>query len=202
MSRILNLRGTSGTGKSYIVQMIRDSPDYVSCTPQRVMNRRQPIGYTHHRTNGAPLFIVGHYETACGGCDNISWGFQYIYQLINEKAELGLDVVFEGLVMCSDVVRCIDLHRRNQLLVIEIDTPLAACEQAIVSRRAERGNFKPLDMHNTVRKAKALVPQRARFKDAGVDFRLLNRADALAASLNFLSIRAPGRSASAGAGLL
>lgn len=192
--RIINLRGTSGSGKTYIVKRIMEL--YATKTPHMIERRKQPIGYTLTRPDGNPLFLAGHYEGACGGCDNLSQGLDYIYGLIHEATARGEDVMFEGLIVASDVLRCIELKQRHghELMVIGLNTSLPDCLAGVQQRRDARGDTRPLSSKNTEAKFKALIPQRIRFKDAGIDFRLLDRAAALNACLGFLGHVSNGNS--------
>lgn len=198
--KIINLRGTSGSGKTYIV--LRLMEHYKVKVPVMMEGRKQPLGYRMEfpgagtaeqpvDTGLRPLFVMGHYENpeGCGGCDNISYGLDFIYEKIYERVALGDNVIFEGLIVASDVSRCIELKRHHELLVVGLDTPLNECITSVNERRAKRGKTDPVNPANTEKKFKALIPQRARFRDAGVDFRLLKRADALAACEDFLGLR-------------
>lgn len=189
--KIINLRGTSGSGKTHIVLRIMEH--YAQRIPVHIEGRKQPLGYRMEYPTAdqcQPLFVMGHYENpdGCGGCDNISNGLDFIYEKIYERLAFGDNVIFEGLIVASDVTRCIELKRHHELLVIGLDTPLQQCIESVNSRRLKRGKTDPVNPANTEKKFKALVPQRARFRDAGVDFRLLNRADALAACQAFLGL--------------
>jgi len=190
--QIGNLRGTSGTGKSTIIRNLMAK--YSKREPQFITGRKQPISYKLYRDDGgSPLFVLGHYEMPTGGVDTIS-GMELIYKMINEAADSGFDVAYEGLVVSSDCVRCIDLKNRHSLLVIELTTPIEVCLEGIRARRAASAAAKSakkgieiipkeVDPKNTVAKQKQIVPQRKRFKAAGVDFRMLNREEAMQAIL-------------------
>jgi len=179
---IINLRGTSGSGKSFIVRELMKN--YQVREPMFRSGRKQPVGYRFYREPGSlvrPLYVPGHYETACGGCDTLN-GLDYIYELIEAPAKMGWDVIYEGLIVASDVIRCCDLKRRYQLMVIELNTPLNVCIASIQARRDERGSvqeMKESTIKTAHKKMEGVKNQRSRFRDAGVDFRLLNREDAL-----------------------
>jgi len=186
--RAINIRGTSGCGKSHLVKQIMK--DYPHKTPHKIKWRKQPIGYTLERPDGDPLYVVGHYEELCGGCDTII-GLDAIYDEIEAAImDLEMDVIFEGLIVCSDVERCISLKDISNLLVIELDTPLDECLSNIEERRYIRGDKRPVDPKHTVAKMDQLVPQRAKFKNAGVDFRLLDYKWAMVDVREFLGIKA------------
>jgi adenylate kinase family enzyme len=173
---IVNVRGTSGSGKSMLVRTVRDQ--YPFTTPYHISGRKQPIRYLHEKANHRSLTVIGHYETACGGCDTVS-GMDYIYELIHDAVGRDEDVIFEGLIVASDVKRCINLMEISQLLVIELNTPLEECVAGIQSRRDERGDDRILNPKNTISKMRAIEKQRSKWRAAGVDFRLLTREAAL-----------------------
>lgn len=195
MPAALNLRGTSGSGKSTIVRTLMDR--YPLKVPQFILGRKQPISYIlyrEHIDDGAPLFVVGHYEQPTGGADSVSQGMDYIYKMINDALDLRYDCIFEGLVVASDVTRCVSLKDRAQLMVIELNTPIEICLEGIRARRIARAAAKSakkgieilpkeVDPKNTVAKMKQLKPQRIRFKNAGVDFRYIDREEAMKSTL-------------------
>lgn len=199
MSRIVNIRGTSGSGKTHIVRRIMNH--YLQYQIHTIPGRKQPIGYTYHPQDpmgeAMPLFVVGHYEGGeggCGGCDNLPQGLDYIYSLIHEHADRGEDVIFEGLIVASDWRRCVDLAQKHDTLIIGLSTPLVDCLTAVQGRRDAKAALKgetapPLNPKNTDLKHRALITQRKHFKDAGVDFRVLDRDAALNAALEHLGLR-------------
>ena len=187
--KCVNLRGTSGSGKSTIIRELMSR--YKTMEKIFVEGRKQPLCYNlfpDEKEGKSPLFIPGHYETPTGGCDTISDGMNFIYDMINQRIDSGFDVAWEGLIVASDVTRCAALKDRTDLLVIELSTPIEECLAGIRSRREVKSALKgvepkPVDPKNTVAKMKQLKPQRVRFKSMGVDFRYLNREEAMKATL-------------------
>lgn len=206
--KALNLRGTSGAGKSFIVKKLMSL--YPHIEPQFATGRRQPLTYLCARAGLKPLRVIGHYEIACGGADTISAmltcedgnvrrGLDLVYYLVNSALDRGEHVVWEGLVVASDWRRCVDIADRHTLLVIGLSTPIDVCNAAVEDRRRAKMEITgrepaplKLDRHgnpkNSMAKYKALITQRAHFKTSGVDFRVLDREQAMAASYDFLEI--------------
>ena len=100
---IINLRGTSGSGKSTVVRRVMEKYSQASTgaiNPQFSDGRKQPIGYACLPPDAdvQPLWIPGHYETACGGCDTLKTVDQ-VYKEVTSAAELSYSVLFEGLMI-------------------------------------------------------------------------------------------------------
>lgn len=134
---IINIRGTSGTGKSTLARQLMAlyQPNPLR---YREEGRKQPLGYrykrkgsgvcnnteaflsgenngcdgtgcTLHGPAGHDLAVVGHYETDCGGADTIP-DYEKLMKLVVQGAAAGMDVLFEGLLFSGDVKHTIALH--------------------------------------------------------------------------------------------
>lgn len=181
---IINIRGTSGSGKTHLVRQIMNC--YGLRVPYRETGRKQPIGYTFDRgERGRPLAVIGHYETACGGCDTIA-KMERIFELVKISAANGFDVIFEGLLISADVNRHVDLHQwcqdnKQQLLVVALTTELQTCIDSINARRAARNpDLPPVKEANTISKFNGVKKSLERLHQAGVHVRELSRDAALA----------------------
>lgn len=137
---IVNVRGTSGSGKSSLVRRVREL--YTGTAIRfKEGGRKQPIGYLHHRAGGVligrALALIGHYETDCGGCDTIA-NMDHIYEKVREASDAGYDVLYEGLLISADANRVIALHSDGfDPLVIALDTPIDLCLASVNQRRRE-----------------------------------------------------------------
>lgn len=201
---IIQVRGTSGSGKSTLVRQVTER-----CTllhQQRRPDRRQPLGYVYELAppkapSDTPLsylsgtketlYIPGHYETPCGGCDTISDGFDYIFNLVQEAARARHHVLFEGMLLNSDVRRVIELSQEGwvDVLVVDLSTPIERCIEDInARRRAKNPDAKPVSEKNT--RARHAMCQRARQKlvDAGVEVHHVSREDGLDIVLSVLGL--------------
>jgi hypothetical protein len=145
-----------------------------------IEKRKQPIGYVLSRPDpGKMLYVPGHYETACGGCDTIN-GLDTIYKYVEDAAKSTADCLFEGLIVCSDYKRLVALKDAGYpVLVIGLTTPVELCLESVRMRRAEKGNDKELNPNNTQSKFKTNLRVLERFTEAGVDVVHLSREEAL-----------------------
>jgi ABC-type dipeptide/oligopeptide/nickel transport system ATPase component len=173
---IINIRGTSGSGKSTLMRSVMAL--YPGKVRHKVPGRKQPIGYVLSREGGGTsLAVPGHYEVACGGCDTIS-DYETIYSKIREADGLGLDVLYEGLLISGESARPIQLHNEGRKIhVIALSTPIEVCIASINQRRQEkRGpDAPPVKERNTIAKARAVEIAMGKMADAGIPCEWLDR---------------------------
>lgn len=161
MAVIINIRGTGGSGKSYVVYHIikklgiknkivkNDRPGY--------RKGNNVVGY---RLNGDVL-IVGKYETDCGGCDQIKFQDE-ICDRVYRFAKKSSVVLFEGLLISGLYSRYLQLSRKlqkenHEYIWAFLDTSLDECLKRTVRRRIARGNKKPFNPKNTELKYRAVT---------------------------------------------
>lgn len=164
---------------------------YDSKRPLHVDGRRQPQAYELLRTalgdNAKPLYVIGHYETACGGGDTIKTPAE-VFDLARKAAETGSDVLFEGIISQDDTTRTIELARTHDVRVIFLNTPLAECLAGIQARRDERGDDRPLNPKNTESRMKRCQSHYSKLRDAGLKVEKLSREAAYLNICGYLHI--------------
>lgn len=176
---IINIRGTSGSGKSTIAKKVMSlyRGPHIRYFEE---GRRQPIGYACHRENsGKPLAVIGHYEIACGGTDTIS-GYEKIFALIRKAHESGMDVLYEGLLLSGDVKWAAKLHEDGlPLLVIGLNVPIEVCLDAVNTRRhAKKPDALPVNPANTMAKHRSTKLGLDRLSSMGVRTAWCTRTEA------------------------
>lgn len=191
---IVNIRGTSGSGKSTVARKVMERYDTVE--PHHIDGRKQPYYYICRTGGGSlELAVVGHYETACGGSDTIT-KMDDIFALIRELATQGYNVLFEGLLLSAEFNRMAALYDEwGEVEVIGLtEIPLQECYDAIIDRRKAKAdkagrNPKPAGpnmMKNLESKYKGTKSTCDRLAKHGVPVHRLDRADALAKALELL----------------
>lgn len=164
---IINVRGTSGTGKSTLIRRVMEQYP----NKARIMDpgRKQPIGYVCSRPKGNNLGVVGHYETPCGGCDTIA-AMDRIFELVASSWSPQMDIIFEGLLISADVNRTAALHHATlPLLVVALNTPIDVCIESINERRQRRNpDLPPVKEKNTISKYKGVQKSVDRLNAEGV----------------------------------
>lgn len=170
---IANLRGTHGSGKSTVVRTLLERYDAKPTT----LTRNKPDNYVLVLGNGEPLYIVGNYVNACGGCDAIQ-PYSLIWPRVVEFAKHG-HVLFEGALISTTYgsIGVASEEYGDSFVFAFLDTPLQVCLDRIKQRREAKGNMKPLDPKNTESKfntinklATVSLPQKGR-RVAMLDYR-------------------------------
>lgn len=170
---IISIRGTSGSGKSTLARRVMECYDGERVTyrgPMVGKPRKQPHGYLLQTTPpGRPLFVPGHYETACGGCDTLP-SYDVAVEMINNHAARGHDVMFEGLLWAPEVTRTVELHKRwGNLHIIGLCLPLDVCLASVNARRHEKNPDKPdVNPKNTESKWRATTSVLNKLEVAGL----------------------------------
>lgn len=178
---IIQIRGTSGSGKSTI---IRNLLDLGAKTSFRVPGRRQPQGYLVAAREAAigNFCVPGHYETACGGCDTLP-GYDTTFSLVRQSLQYAPKVIFEGLLVSEEVRRTIELHEDlpGDLRVLFLNTPVEVCLESIRARRAARGDDRPLKEDNTRNRIPTIERACEKLREAGVEvYETVSRDEAAA----------------------
>ncbi len=187
---IVNIRGTSGTGKSYLARELMG----LYTGPKLIFKekgRKQPIGYTFARPkkDGPSLAVIGHYETPCGGTDTIS-GYEQIYKLIVAAHKHGNDVLYEGLLLSGDVKWTGRLHQEGfPLFVLALFVDIDVCIASINKRRwAKNPDKPPVNPKNTIAKVRGVELSMQRLKDMGAKTHWSDRASSLGVLRKVLKI--------------
>jgi hypothetical protein len=132
---IINIRGTSGSGKTTVVRGIMAK----GIAAPMGENSKKPDGYLVKLPFAPkPLFVVGSYENTCGGCDAISTQDE-ICDRVRAYASLG-HVMMEGLLMSHSFARYAALDRElhaqgHHCIWGFLDTPLEVCLDRVRARR-------------------------------------------------------------------
>ena len=178
---IVQVMGTNGAGKSFLVRTILDEAkrDSVECSELHVEGRRRPLAMELRYKTGGGLFVPGHYNIPCGGCDTLRT-VDEAFDLVLQEVKSGMHVLFEGIMVMDAVERTIALSREADLVVIGLTTRLGACVDAVRDRRLSRGDAPDFDPGNTIDRARRCARGLDRLKAAEVTVLMLSRAEALA----------------------
>lgn len=161
---VIDIRGTHGSGKSTIpLQLIQHyEPREIYGHPLTYEGKSGVLGYHIEELN---TYILGRYETACGGCDGIKTQTE-----IKKRVETLLPfghVLLEGILVAHTFGPWEQFARGRNWHFCFLDTDLDTCIARVNARRERRGVGLLEDPHNIVRdwhRIRSLEPQ---FREAG-----------------------------------
>lgn len=156
---IINIRGTSGSGKSTLVKRFLDEHPHepieailgpwkkpktiaYKCEPDyKVQIPSDEYGIFKEVFVGKPTYIIGRYDTQCGGCDALS--YRGSHNDIEEMVRLGLEkgnVIFEGLTISSTISRWARISQEHpgEFIWAFMATPVEECYYRILNRNGGR----------------------------------------------------------------
>ena len=149
-TKIVNLRGTSGSGKSTVAfTFLKNFP-----SAELRGSDGKVKGYVVDANSAgltAPVYILGKYTTACGGCDQIPTQQEAADRAVSAYKSGG-HVLMEGLLASAAgpggaVTKTIS--DTGDAVFAILDTPLQTCIERVLARRAARGDERPFNPKNT-----------------------------------------------------
>ncbi len=179
---VLTIQGTNGSGKSTVVRQLMNRVGI-----KRHLKDERGRTWAYRLVTKTPMFVLGRYETACGGCDTIPT-LDEAFHRVNKLAAMG-SVIFEGLLIGSSPRRLLSMVAsmpNHKVIFAGIDTPLARCIKRVEKRRHAKGNDKPLNPANLEAKYKGVKRTQEILKEHGMDVRSLPHKDALKMVIQWL----------------
>ena len=154
MGLVINPRGTSGAGKTWLVREVMAAYRWAGSAPTPVMRRgrSRPIAWRlEHPFGGRTLCVIGDYQGPKGGTDTIpltDGGLDEAFRMACSEAEEGRDVLLEGYQLSGEHDRTVALAnaqrlRGRALHVFCLDIPLHRCVQNVVRRRRAGQAIRP-----------------------------------------------------------
>lgn len=148
--KILDIRGTNGSGKSSVVTLLaKGAGRAVSQTPCG-------MPYTILATEKHGLIAaVGYYNTPCGGADGVSSQqliTDGILELWQEQPQYSALIV-EGSIVATVFTRWNELAKGigDNYWFLFLDTPVDMCISRVLARRAAKGDTRTFDPDKTLK---------------------------------------------------
>lgn len=174
----IQIRGTSGSGKSTIIRHIIDWIDPSNLKPH-YRDRSIPYYYSWGK-----IRIVGPYVRPSGGLDVLGKEerrLANLFELYKQFHDEGCIVLSEGIMQAEDVKWTTQLLDYGvPLRIIYMDTDLDTCIERIIQRRLEAGNTKDFSEDNTrnrhevIRRSRLRLLQYRRENECDLKMFLLN----------------------------
>lgn len=171
MKKIFNLRGASGSGKSWAVRcFIETVGGFVP-----IHEAGKLTGYVNEEERTA---VVGPYGTSCCGCgaDTIKT-MDERFRRVREFAERFDRVIFEGLMICEAIERSVELSTQYPTIFAFLDTPWEVCTKQVQQRRLARGDDRPFNPERNWKRWRYVRSTSSTLKGCGCDCRWLNHTD-------------------------
>ncbi len=146
---VFDLRGTHGSGKSYVAHKLLKVYGSKPCHYKGTTK----TAYTLVAGLKPTLAILGDYSKVCGGCDGIKTQDE-ICNLVRELNVVYDNVLLEGALVGHTYTRYAQLATeigRASYTFMFLDTPLEICIERVKARRLAKGNAKILDPKNIIR---------------------------------------------------
>lgn len=144
-SAVVQLRGTSGSGKTTAMRVLFDLLDAQPFQRDAKGSKvRAYRGVLNVHENPVQVFILGDYspERSAGGCDTIPTVQETIDLVEKYGSRSGCLVVFEGLLLAHSWGALGEyVHPRwgKRYINAFLDTPVEKCIARVTKRRADRG---------------------------------------------------------------
>ena len=167
---IFDIRGTHGSGKSYLVH--RMLQEYGN---EPILEGKVVLGHKMPKINGV---CVGPYTKVCGGCDAINLVEEASRRILLWSQQF-IVAIMEGIRVAHTFQRYSDLAKQlessgHKYKFLFLDTPLEVCIERVKARRLARGNEKPLDPKNVISDHKSIFERvRGKCIAAGHDVTIL-----------------------------
>lgn len=181
---IINIRGTSGSGKSTVAfTLLKNFPH------EKVLDDAGKIlGYKVDAGLSKPVFIVGKYETKCGGCDTIPTQQEAADRAVRFHNEGG-HALMEGLLASAAGPKgavTATISNTNAAVFAILDTPIDVCLERVRQRRLARGDERPLNETNTRDKWQQTRQTAKAMFELGYDVRSIDYTHAYEDVMNIL----------------
>lgn len=184
MSIVINIRGCNGSGKSTAVARLMKKLGVA-----KTLKDKKGKVWAYKLKSKPPTYVLGRYETACGGCDTMKT-LDQVCARVWHLQRFG-NVIFEGVIISTVGQRWVDLAHdcQAQFIFAILDTPLKKCIHRVYKRREEKGTagtFKESlvkDKYKVVHKNSRRILEKG-----GMDVRLLPHKKPVGTLLKWLHL--------------
>lgn len=183
---IIDIRGTNGSGKSWVVHHLLDTlPTVNILTPYHPRKKRETLGYILTDYDAA---VVGQYKRTCGGCDTIKTADK-IEARIRVFARTYKKVILEGITVSHTFERYnnLALDLGDDYYFLFLDTTLETCIERVKARRVDRDNEKTFDPRNVVSDYERVLVAKRKLTEAGRKVIALNHLDPIPQVMELLN---------------
>lgn len=185
MTIVVDIRGTHGSGKSYIPKELLRlyAHRQIVGTPLTYEGKQTLLGYEIPELN---LRILGKYHNACGGCDGIRTQDEIRARV---EAWRGThNVMLEGILVAHTYAKWAQFAKGKNWWFFFLDTPLPVCIARVDYRRQNKGQEPLADPRNIIRDHKRINSLHQKFTDDGLGALWLDYKDPVNSILGFIRL--------------
>lgn len=159
--KIFDIRGTHGSGKSTIPKTILNEYAHTS-VKGLPLTYEGKVGILGYSVPDLELFILGKYETPCGGCDGIKTQDEIKARV--EKYSKTSNVLLEGILVAHTFGPWLEFSEGKDWRFLFLDTPLEECIKRVNDRRRAVGKGPLPDAGNVIRDHARIWAMEAKFR--------------------------------------
>jgi thymidylate kinase len=182
--RVIQVRGTNGTGKSTVVKEVINRIG--QWQHNYTEGRKRPL-YSCHQ---GWLYVLGHYEVSCGGCDTLGSARQAyeVMEQIRRLDERDKVIIAEGILLAEDTKWTLEMAKWAEVRIAYLTTPIDECMERIRKRRegSTRASTKPLNPNKTPDRARLIERMRLKLIAAGIQCRRVSQEQAVKVVLDWI----------------
>lgn len=188
---IVDIRGTHGSGKSWLIHQLLDRYEHEPRYNRKITKSKKPklVGYV---LPDIDTYILGPYKNVCGGCDQLG-SPDFICDQLRDAATTYTNVVLEGILVSHAYKRWIEMSKElkdHEYLFAFLNTPLKKCIARVKGRRLAAGNHKPLNPDSLIKDHNQIwVRVQAQMRAANRNVTVLKWQDPLTPVVNLLEGR-------------
>lgn len=155
---IINVRGNSGSGKTYLT---REFMSLIRSEPGKVFGATYEGWDEIGDLKGRNWVVLGKYGNVCGGCDTIKTQAEII-ERIECAIKAKFNVWLEGLILSTIYGTVGEYSERfgDRWVFAYLQPPIEECIRRIKARRLAAGNNKLLNETNTRNRVATIVRNR------------------------------------------
>lgn len=140
MYKAINIRGTNGSGKSFLVRKFLakyETRKIRTELPADLLGIGGKVEAYRTLYKGTPVYTIGNYESKGGGCDLIKEQ-DTVCNLVRQYIKKG-HVLFEGVIVTTLYSRYYNLSQEiGGMIWAYLDTPLEKCIERIEGRGGKK----------------------------------------------------------------
>lgn len=188
MSTLIYVHGTNGSGKSTLARAVMAAAGGGTGYVPSKSGKEGKAGSTG---TARGVYLLGKYETACGGVDGFSPYSHVHAEMLAHSRHPDASVFAEGLLSPGiDTCKLFDSYFYKTVF-IALNTPVETCVANVLTRRKRKGNDKVYTPDKLYDKHRSVLRWADRLEAAGLHVQRLEYKKAYTTCLELLGLSNP-----------